>query len=176
LHNRGDRRSWNSLEELGPNTQIKRVEVFCNQVAGAALVPARSLLAEPEVPRKGAGEIDDGALVALARRYGVSAEVIARRLLTLGRVSAAFYQRKRGEFQQQYLDMRHRRAHGFAPPATLAVARNGRSFTRRVLEAFDEERITASAMADLLGVRLKHLDRIRTAMKAPAKEAPPIHS
>ena len=84
-----------ALEELGPNTQIKRVEVFCNHVAGAALVPARSLLGEPEVPKKGDREIADGALVALARRYGVSAEVIVRRLLTLGRVNAAFYRRKR---------------------------------------------------------------------------------
>jgi len=158
-----------ALEELGPNTQIKRVEVFCNHVAGAALVPARSLLGEPEVPKKGAGEIADGALVALAQRYGVSAEVIVRRLLTLGRVNAAFYQRKRAEFQQQYRDLRRRRRAGFAPPPVLAVARNGRSFTRRVLEAFDEDRITASDIADLLGVRLKHLDRIRMVVQAPSE-------
>ncbi len=158
-----------ALEELGPNTQIKRVEVFCNHVAGAALVPADSLLREPEVPRRGAGEIADDALMALARRYGVSAEVIVRRLLTLGRVTAAFYQRKRAEFQEQYQELRRRRSAGFAPPPVLAVARNGPSFTRRVLEAFDEDRITASDIADLLGIRLKHLDRIRTAVQAPSE-------
>ena len=49
------------------------------------------------------------------------------------------------------------------------MARNGRSFTRRVLEAFDEDRITASDIADLLGVRLKHLDRIRTVVQAPSE-------
>jgi hypothetical protein len=136
---------------------LKRAALRCC----TAFVPARSLLGEPEVPKKGAGEIGDGALAALARRYGVSAEVIVRRLLTLGRVTAAFYQHKRAEFQQHYRDLRRRGRAGFAPPPVLAVARNGRPFTRRVLEAFDEERITASDLADLLGVRLKHLDRIR---------------
>ncbi|MHB1033052.1 MAG: XRE family transcriptional regulator [Pirellulales bacterium] len=157
-----------TLEELGPNTPVKRVEVFCNHVAGAALVPADSLLAEPEVPKKSAGEIADVALTALARRFGVSPEVITRRLVTLGRVTAAFYQRKRVEFQRQYRELRHKQRAGFAPPAVLAVARNGRSFTRRALEAFDEDRITASDIADLLGIRLKHLDRVRIAVQAPS--------
>jgi len=157
------------LRESGPNTDIKRVEVFCNHVAGAALVPADSLLGEPEVPRKRAAEVVDSALVAIARRYGVSAEVITRRLLTLGRVTAAFYQRKRAEFQEQYEALREKPRSGFAPPAILAVARNGRPFTRRVLEAFAEERVTASEVADLLGVRLKHLDRIRAVLQAPSE-------
>lgn len=157
------------LEESGPNTDIKRVEIFCNHVAGAALVPADSLLGEPEVPKKGTPELANNALVTLARRYGVSPEVIARRFLTLGRVTAAFYERKRAEFQEQYEALREKPRSGFAPPAILAVARSGRPFTRRVLEAFDEERVTASDVADLLGVRLKHLDRIRTVVQAPSE-------
>ena len=88
---------------------------------------------------------------------------------TLGRVTAAFYQRKRIEFQQQYERLRSERSPGFALPGVLAVARNGRTFTRRVLEAYDEDRITTSDLADLLGVRLKHLDRIRRAVQSPAE-------
>ena len=157
------------LDESGPNTPIQRTEVFCNHVAGAAVVPASLLLQELETPKRAVDELADDVLVTLARRYGVSSEVIARRLLTLGRVSAAFYQRKRIEFQQRYERLRSERSPGFAPPGVLAVARNGRTFTRRVLDAYDEERITTSDLADLLGVRLKHLDRIRRAVQSPAE-------
>ncbi len=104
------------LDESGPNTPIRRTEVFCNHVAGAASVPAALLLQELETPKRAVDELADDVLVTLARRYGVSSEVIARRLLTLGRVTAAFYQRKRIEFQQQYERLRSERSPGFAPP------------------------------------------------------------
>jgi Zn-dependent peptidase ImmA (M78 family) len=154
------------LEEFGPNTNIKKIEIFCNHVAGAALVPAQLLLHDPETPKREAKDVPDEVLESLARRFGVSQEVIARRLLTLKRVTAEFYQRKRAEFAQQYEWLRSKQEPGFVPPGIMAVAKNGRKFTGRVLEAYDEERITASEVADLLGVRVKHLDRIREAVRS----------
>ena len=71
-------------------------EVFCNRVAGAALIPAEHLLREPVVTRTADKEgWADAAIQVLATRYGVSREVALRRLLLLGRTTEAYYRAKR---------------------------------------------------------------------------------
>lgn len=153
------------FEEQGPHTDLQRTEVFCNHVAGATLLPASLLLQEPEVPLRRVRELPDQEVSDLARRYGASREAVLRRLVILDRIPIAFYQRKRREFAREFALRRQQpRKGGFAPPYTMAVARSGQRFTRLVLEAYDEERITASDVAEHLRIRLKHLDRIRAAV------------
>ena len=67
----------------------QQIEVFCNHVAGAALVPkcelfAHSLLGSIALPEM---ELDDATLKALAHDFGASEEVVARRLLINGLAS-----------------------------------------------------------------------------------------
>jgi len=153
------------FEEGGPSSTAQRTEVFCNHVAGAALLPANSLLREKETPSKRVQHISDHAISLLAKRFGASQEAVLRRLLILERVTPEFYRGKRKSYQQQYKKLRaSRQAGGFAPPHTLAIARSGQLFARLVLEAYDEERITASDLSEHLKVRLKHLDLIRSAI------------
>jgi Zn-dependent peptidase ImmA (M78 family) len=136
----------------------QRTEVFCNHVAGACLVPTNDLLGQPMVAQH-QGEIwRDDELAGLGRRYRVSREVVLRRLVILKLASAAFYEQKRIEFQQQY--QRRRQEKGFVHPSVNVVSAAGRPFVRLVLDAFYEDRITASDVSDYLGVRLKHLERI----------------
>lgn len=161
------------FEEIRLSNDEKRVEVFCNRVAGASLLPAESLLQEPETPKQ-RRSIDDDALDALALRYGASPEAVLRRLVDLKRVSSEVYDRKRPEFLRRYERLRseQKEAGGHPPRARMAIARAGNTFIRLVLEAYDEERITASDVADLLGERLEHLDRIRSAVQvAPESSA-----
>jgi Zn-dependent peptidase ImmA (M78 family)/DNA-binding XRE family transcriptional regulator len=154
------------LEEHGPPSVYQQIEVFCNHVAGAALVPADSLMQEPELSPQRATQIRDSVIVGLAKRYAISPETILRRLLILNRVTREFYQRKHREYKRE--NERHRskpRKGGFAPPHTIAVATSGKLFTRLVLQAYDDTRITASDVAGFLRVRLKHLERIRHAVQ-----------
>jgi len=136
----------------------QRTEVFCNHVAGACLVPQDDLLARPVVRQHQGDAWGDDELGGLARTYRVSREVVLRRLVILGLASPAFYEQKRIEFQKQYRE--RRREKGFVPQSTNILSAAGRPFVRVVLEAFYEDRITASDVSDYLGVRLKHLDRI----------------
>ena len=73
----------------------KRIEQFCNYVAGAILVPAEYLLLENQVHHY---KIDekwaDKDIEELANKYKVSREVIVRRLLIRGRVTQSFYREK----------------------------------------------------------------------------------
>ena len=54
---------------------------------------------------------------------------------------------------------------GFVPPHRVSMAALGRTFVRLVLEGFDRERISASDVADFLGMRLKHLEEVRSDMR-----------
>jgi Zn-dependent peptidase ImmA (M78 family) len=69
------------MEEDGLHqTHESEVEIFCNQVAGAALIPMRQLLAEDIVSgRQKKPEWDDTELDKLASRYKASREVVLRR-------------------------------------------------------------------------------------------------
>jgi Zn-dependent peptidase ImmA (M78 family)/DNA-binding XRE family transcriptional regulator len=137
----------------------QRIEVFCNHVAGAALVPKRSLISHAVVRSHGNDPAwRDDELRALAKEYGVSREVVLRRILILHRTSEAFYERKRRQFQGEY--ERREGEKGFLPPARDAVSIAGKPFVSLVLDAFNDERITTSDVSDFLGVKLKHLDKI----------------
>lgn len=143
----------------------QRVEVFCNHVAGAALVPRQSLLEEDLVRNKvHPVEWSDEEIRTLADRYGVSREVLLRRLLICGRTTEAFYRRKREQFQLEYEAQTKRGAGGFAPPDRIAVSSAGPTFVRLVLNNYHQDYITASDVSDLLEVRLKHLPKIETAV------------
>ncbi len=148
-------------------TPDERIEIFCNRVAGAILVPRDALLGDPLVARlRGPRDWSDEVLQQLADQFAVSREVVLRRLLILGRTTENFYDRRRREYLNQYqtLAARARERGGFAPLFRIAVRDNGRQYTRLVLEALDRGRITLADVSDYLGVRLKHLDDIAGAV------------
>lgn len=65
--------------------EAQDIEVFCNRVAGATLVPREWLINEHLVRSRGPRpQWDEHQIGALARRYRVSREVIVRRLLIVG--------------------------------------------------------------------------------------------
>jgi len=147
------------------NDPDESVEVFCNHVAGALLVPSAALLADQRVAGQRGREWPEATIVALADAFAVSREVILRRLLILGRTTDAFYEAKRREYLAQYAQLARRQA-GPVPVFRLALRNNGRHYTGLVLDAYQREQITSADVSDYLGVRLKHLDLIAGALEA----------
>jgi len=161
LHDAGLCDLWDE-SDLPP--EHRSLEIFCNRVAGASLVPASLLLQEDIVRGKESETVwSDEEIKFLSARYGVSRETLLRRLLICGRTTESFYREKRKEFEREYRLVRGRRAAGYAPPHVVAVSRAGRPFVRLVLSNYYEKRITASDVSDFLGVRLKHLPKIEAA-------------
>ncbi len=160
-------------EEAERPQEEQRVEVFCNYVAGAALVPRKHLLEEEELIRRKMPTADwlDEEISDLAARYGVSREVLLRRLLICGRTTEGFYREKREQFQLEYEAQAKRPAGGFAPPDRLAISSAGPTFVRLVLNNYYQDHLTASDVSDLLEVRLKHLPKIETAVFGGTKKA-----
>jgi Zn-dependent peptidase ImmA (M78 family) len=152
------------------NTPDEDVEIFCNHVAGAVLVPALDLLRYPLVtgvtaPR----EWSDSAIQSLATHFAVSREVVLRRLLILDRTTDEFYERKRAEYLAQYRRLAQQRREsedgGFAPYHLIVLRNNGRRYTQVVLDAYGSDRIAPGDVADYLGVRLERLDDISGAIR-----------
>jgi Zn-dependent peptidase ImmA (M78 family) len=143
---------------------LARIEVLCNGAAAEALVPAEALLSEELVQVHGTSpEWLDTEVLRLARTYGVSQEVVLRRLLTLGRTSGEFYERKRDEWAR----IPRRRGGGPISQAQLAIRNTGKRFARSVLEAYAQDRITGPDASDLLGIRLKHLPEVDRRLAGP---------
>jgi len=152
-------------ETRDPDSDEQRLEVFCNHVAGAMLVPESALLDAIQTVASAIkrGAIADTELTILSHRFAVSQEVILRRLFTLGRVSPDFYRKKRDELHKAY-EREREQEEGFAPHHQVVVRDLGKQYIRIVLGAYHQEAITSSEVSDYLGTRLKHLPKIERAV------------
>lgn len=148
-------------EEGTRSSENQRVETFCNRVAGAVVVPRDRLLQELEVVEQGPEtEWRDDRIASLARRYGVSREVVLRRLLICGRTTQRFYRFKRQEYARQYRGS----TPGQVPQFRRVLASTGPTFARLVLNSYYQERISVSSVSEYLNVKVKHLGRIEHAV------------
>ena len=139
-----------------PEEQV--LEQASNRFAAATLLPNEEFLSEvsrhPEVL---AGS--DDALRRFANRLKVSAETILRRLLTLNRISATLYSKKRRLWQEHSWYTRNQSEGG--PPIQVRIMSSvGRSFVSLILEGYQRNAISSSDVSDYLGIQLKHLDKI----------------
>ncbi len=156
------------VEDSPRPPEDQRVEVFCNRVAGAILMPKDRLLSEALVLRQDnpAGWSAD-EITQLASRYRVSSEALLRRLLVLEKTTEDFYRQKRkqlhDEFEEKVRQRRKQEKRG-PRPDRLAVSTSGRAFVRLVLDSFYQEKITSSDVSDYLDVRLKWLPEIEKAV------------
>lgn len=146
-----------------------QVEVFCNHVAAATLMPRAAFLAEPlVVQRPGVQEWPDDAIEALSNAYNTSREGVVRRLLTFGRVTPDFYSRKRAQYVAEFRAQRQREREARGndgiprdmPRETIADF--GRPFVRAVIENYHQDRITLSEVSGYLGVKVRHIPVIES--------------
>jgi Zn-dependent peptidase ImmA (M78 family)/transcriptional regulator with XRE-family HTH domain len=150
------------------NGRADVIEPFCNRVAAETLVPSGDLLDDPLVTQHHDVEWKDWQVRELATSYGVSREVLLRRLLTLGRTSESFYRTKREEYLRAYADT-SREGGGFLPYARRVLRDNGTAFSSLVLQAYGADLITPTEVSRFLGgIKLQHISDIEEALTARA--------
>jgi Zn-dependent peptidase ImmA (M78 family) len=116
---------------LGPYGEASRgVETFCNRVAGAILVPAGALSAHPLVKGVDPDGWDEERLRRIANSFGVSQEVILRRLLIEEMASAGFYRFMRREWSRRPVPPR--KPGGGADPVGDCIYEHSRPFVQLV--------------------------------------------
>jgi Zn-dependent peptidase ImmA (M78 family)/transcriptional regulator with XRE-family HTH domain len=146
----------------------QRIEVFCNQVAAAALIPKNVLLSESRVIEQGPRSTNwsDGVLSDLARQFNVSREALLRRLLTFDRTTDDFYRQKRAQYIAGYLAMRERQKEKSADTEMKrnmpleTISNFGRPLVRMLLGNYYQERITLSEVSGYLGLKVKHIPKL----------------
>ncbi|AMY00665.1 ImmA/IrrE family metallo-endopeptidase [Mesorhizobium ciceri] len=152
------------LDFVAPEPASALVEQFCNAVAGAALVPSDWLLSEHLVRSKGQVKTwDDDELAALAGRFGVSREVILRRLLGLGRTTQAFYESRRASFQAEYDALADKKSSGGPERHLVVLSQLGRGFTRLVLQGYYDRQLTLRDVASHLNMQVTAVPNIERA-------------
>ncbi|HXM63435.1 MAG TPA: ImmA/IrrE family metallo-endopeptidase [Terriglobales bacterium] len=140
-----------------------QIEMRCNAAAALALVPDGDLAEQTPVARLRRGGDISEALEPLARAFAVSREVILRRLFDLEIVSRQGFRRTiellRREFEEKQKLKKKRKI--IVQPSTKAVSQLGRNFVTNVLSAHERGAISDSDVAEYLGVRLHHVDKIQ---------------
>lgn len=148
------------------------IEVFCNGVAAAALMPKETLLRDPRVIAQGARSRawSDEQLRDLARGFNVSREALLRRLLTFDRTTQKFYREKRAQYSAEF---EAERAHQKNDPGEIkrnmpveTVSNVGRPLVRMILGNYYQDRITLSDVSGYLGLKTRHIANLERAIGA----------
>lgn len=153
-------------EDRPPEDQ--KIEVFCNQVAAAALIPKDALLSDPITKTHSQHSTDwnDTEIAELARLFNVSREALLRRLLTFQMTTNQFYQMKRSQYLAEYLAKKAKQKEEIAdddvrrnmPQET--ISNFGRPLVRMVLGNYYQDRLTLSEVSGYLGLKVKHIPKL----------------
>lgn len=145
----------------------RAVERFCNAVAAETLVPLSAL--RELIPES--GELD---VSALARRFKVSTEAMALRLIAARRIPEADYERYRAKYFHDVEEERRRQKELRAirpggPSADLLVVTNlGRPFLRLLVDAYLEGNVSAPEFRDFTSVKVARLEKLEALMGSGA--------
>jgi len=157
-------------EALPPNgANATRVEEWCDRFAEAFLIDGDTLREKLETElflHRAAGY--EQALRHLANAFSVSQQVVLFRFWHLGLLEESRFwseYRRVAEEAAAIAAMRGKKTEGKGgpPPAEKAVQERGPLFARAVLDALDREILSGVDAIDFLGVKLKHLDKVRQA-------------
>lgn len=146
----------------------QRVEVFCNKVAAAALMPRLQFLSQSIIGNAPSGRREwlDEEIGALAKTFGVSREAVVRRLLTLERTTEAFYRQKRAQYLQEFAASQARKRqqeNKKSIPRNMpleTVSSIGRPLIRLLLSQYHSRQLSLSEVSGFLGVKVRHLSGI----------------
>ena len=148
----------------GLQVQAPDVELRCNAIASAALMPRDAVLADLDAALDGREELTDDVIVRLSRRFGVSRPALLIRLIGVRRTTWDFYFKKVAQYNAEY-----EREQAARPPAR-EMKRNmaqeslsdlGRPFVGLVLGNYFQRRLTLSDVAGYLGIRVKHVEALQ---------------
>lgn len=148
--------------DLRATNMDRELEARCNAIAGSLLVPSAALLARPEVVarKESFNTWDYDALRPVAAAFGVSAEVILRRLTTLGRVPKAFYDQQRETFLTAYDRENLQSRAGGGNWYRNTVRDLGKGYVRHVADAHRRRVIDSNTAAVYLNVKVGQIGRL----------------
>lgn len=143
-------------------TQLGKMELFCNKIAGLALVPTQQLKKNKNIALIQQYGLDDAYVNALARDFAVSKEVVLHRLWDIGIIGRTTYFDTLNRYSEEYKAYKNRKkADGFLPPALDKGTQVGKLYTKAVITAYHADKLSPREASNyLLGLRVKHFGAI----------------
>jgi Zn-dependent peptidase ImmA (M78 family) len=154
-----------TITDTHATTPDRQLEARCSGIAASILMPRTAVLVQPEVRERqhARDSWDYDSLATAAAPFGVSAEALLRRLLTLGRVDAAFYRARRQEFLARYEEEEGRPQTAGGDWYRNTVRDLGKGYVRLVAGAYRRRVIDAYTAASYLNVKAGQIDRLAQA-------------
>lgn len=143
-------------------SNVGKMELFCNKIAGLALVPTESIKQSKHIQSIQQYGLDDTYISALARDFAVSREVILHRLWDIGIIEKTTYFETLNRYSEEYIAYKNRKkADGFLPPALDKGTQVGKLYTKAVMSAYHADKLSPREASNyLLGLRVKHFGAI----------------
>ncbi len=132
-------------------------EIFCNKVAAEILVPQKSFL---NLVSDKNFILSIESVSKIARGYGVSEEVIMRRLLDFNKIDKSDYERFRADNSKKWEDKKNDNSKPIVPYYRKVLGANGHLFTYLTLTAYQREKINLLNVWQFLKASLVHLPKI----------------
>lgn len=147
-----------SQEKISQN----ELELFCNTVAGLALVPQELLAKNKNLSLIKQYGLDDTYVNAIARDFAVSRDVVLHRLWDIGIVNQKTYFDTLSRYSEEYMAYKSKKKKdGFLPPALDKGTQVGKLYTKAVMSAYHADKLTPREASNcLLGLRVKHFEAI----------------
>ncbi len=142
--------------------QINQIELFCNKIAGLALVPTMQLKQNKYVSLIQQYGFDDIYVNALARDFAVSKEVVLHRLWDIGVIERTTYFDTLKRYSEEYIVYKkQKKQDGFLPPALDKGTQVGKLYAKTVITAYHADKLSSRETSNyLLGLRVKHFGAI----------------
>lgn len=144
----------------------QQVEIWCNAVAAATLMPRNAILNHRLVRMHTDNAWSDQVIESVAREFSVSREAIVRRLKDFGRTTQEFYRTKRKQYtnernqQLEYRRLAVSQSDFRRNPVQDVLSDFGNPFVHLVLNSYYDGRITLSDVSSYLNVRVRHIPKI----------------
>jgi Zn-dependent peptidase ImmA (M78 family)/transcriptional regulator with XRE-family HTH domain len=138
----------------------RRLEWYCNSVAAAALMPRNAVL-EAVADRAGGPETywSNDDLQALAGGFGVSAEAMLVRLVTLNLASREEYRARRPVFLEQYRAQRRENA-GFLTYYNEQIRNMSRRYIEVVWRAYERGEVSDPDLSTYLNTKPQNIPKL----------------
>ena len=149
-------------------------EVFCNAVAGEVLVPRAALFSVA----KNYSQYTIDEVDAIANKFSVSSEVIARRLYDTGKRGRAWYEKVSAELAQRFHDEREnlkaavKMGLSDGPKRNMsreAVDRTSTSLCEALLKGYSEGIFDKADISAHIGIGQKHINKFRRQIRNECK-------
>jgi Zn-dependent peptidase ImmA (M78 family) len=146
-----------------------KIEIFCNQVAAAALMPLDTFLSEPTLQDPPADRRwSEETIGSLSEKYSASWEAVVRRLYSVGLADWDFLQEKEADYRVAYKAFREEQKRkrqeeersGGPSYYRMKVRDLGRGFIESALDAYYRRAITGSDLSEYLEIKLNGLPKL----------------